>query len=451
MPSEELFAPIFAPLSVRESLGDRAFTQDMLDAEAALAVTQEALGLSPPGSGEAVGRWCEVAHFDVSELGAAAAVAGNPVIALVRALRALVPGDVAGYVHRGATSQDIIDTAMMLSVRRGLGLVVAELDAVTARCAELAEVHARTVMAGRTLLQHAVPTTFGLKAAGWLAGLDDARRDLHRLSTTRLAVQLGGAAGTLSVFGDRGVEVLEGLADRLGLLTPPLPWHTSRGRFAEVASALGVATGAMAKVALDVALLMQTEVGEVAEGAVAGRGGSSAMPHKRNPAGSTLVLAADRRVRAAAGVVAAGMVQEHERAIGAWHSEWQSLREALVLSAGAAHHLHGVVADLEVDADRMRANLDRFGGLVMTEQLMWVLEPRLGLAAARQAVEDASRRVDIEDRPLVEIVGDSPMIVDALSPLAVSEVLDPGRSLLGVPALIDRALAAYRRPLGVIR
>lgn len=442
---------MFAPLSVRESLGDRAFTQDMLDTEAALAVTQEALGLIPPGSGEAVAQWCAVAHFDVSELGTAAAVAGNPVIAVVAALRALVPGDVAGYVHRGATSQDIIDTAMMLSVRRGLGMVGTELDAVTAHCAELAEVHARTVMAGRTLLQHAVPTTFGLKAAGWLAGLDDARRDLHRLSTTRLAVQLGGAAGTLSVFGDRGVEVLEGLADRLGLLAPALPWHTSRGRFAEVASALGVATGAMAKVALDVALLMQTEVGEVAEGAVAGRGGSSAMPHKRNPAGSTLVLAADRRVRAAAGVVAAGMAQEHERAVGAWHAEWQPLREALVGSAGAAHHLRGVVADLEVDADRMRANLDRFGGLVMTEQLMWELEPRMGLSGARQAVEDASRRVDIEDRPLVSIVGDSPMIVDALSPLAVSLVLDPGRSLLGVPALIDRALAAYRRPLGVTR
>jgi 3-carboxy-cis,cis-muconate cycloisomerase len=268
-----------------------------------------------------------------------------------------VGADAAPWVHFGATSQDVLDSAAMLVAARALEPVLAELDAVVEECARLAREHRETLMTGRTLLQQAVPVTFGLKAAGWLAGVAASRARLRELHGV-LPAQLGGAAGTLASLGDRGPAVLAAFARELGLTEPALPWHGARGPVAELGAALAVAAGAVEKIALDIVLLAQTEVGEVAEASGDGRGGSSAMPHKRNPVGAVRARAAARAVRAAAGVLLEAMAGEHERAAGAWHSEWTALSDALAYTGGAAWSLHEALSGLEVDAERMRANLD---------------------------------------------------------------------------------------------
>jgi 3-carboxy-cis,cis-muconate cycloisomerase len=283
---------------------------------------------------------------------------GDPVVPLVRRLRAEVAAragdEAAAAVHFGATSQDVLDSAAMLVARRGRDPILAELDAVVAACARLAREHRDTVMAGRTLLQQAQPVTFGLKAAGWLAGVAGSRARLREL---RLPAQLGGPAGTLSALGERGPAVLAAFAARLELDVPPLPWHGDRRPVAELGAALAIAAGALEKIALDIVLLAQTEFAEVAEASGGGRGGSSSMPHKRNPVGAVRARAAARSVRGAAGVLLEAMAGEHERAAGAWHSEWRALSDALAFTGGAAWSVNEALAGLTVDPERMRANL----------------------------------------------------------------------------------------------
>ena len=439
-----LFGPTFTTPAMSEAVGDRAWVQAMLDVEAALARAEEGAGVVPPGTAAAVAGCCVAERFDVDAIGVAAAEAGNPVIPLVAALAEVVPGEAAGWVHWGATSQDVLDTATMLLVRRGLALVSAELGAVCDGCAVLAERHRGTPMLGRTLLQPAVPITFGLKAAGWLVAVLDARASLDRLRAERLASQLGGAAGTLASLGAAGPEVARRLAEELGLGEPVLPWHTARGRVAEVAGALGVACGVLGKVALDVALLMQGEVGEAAEPAAPGRGGSSAMPHKRNPVASVAVLTGVRRAHGLVGVLLGAMVQEHERAAGGWQAEWVPLGELLELTAGAASRTRQVVEGLEVDAARMRANLDAAGGLPLAERLSLLLAARLGRRRARALVEVASRRAAAGGRLLRDELLAEPEAATALSPAEVEDAFDPARYLGSTEAFVDRALAAHR-------
>ena len=344
-----LFAPIFVPDALRRAVDDGAWLQAMLDAEAALARAS-----APPEVAAAIARCCDAARFEAGELGDAARASGNPVVPLVRELRAAVGGEAAEWVHRGATSQDILDTAAMLVARRALDVIGGELDAVAEGCAELAAEHRATPMAGRTLLQQALPTTFGLKAAGWLSGVVESRAAL-RGARSRLAVQLGGGAGTLAGL---DLDVVARFAAALDLAEPDVPWHTERSRVAGLAAALALAAGAMEKIALDVVLLAQTEVGEVAERAEPGRGGSSAMAHKRNPVGAVLGRACAHRARAAAAALLTAPAHEHERAAGAWHAEWEPLREALALTGGAAAAVRDALDGLEVHADRMRANLE---------------------------------------------------------------------------------------------
>jgi 3-carboxy-cis,cis-muconate cycloisomerase len=327
------FDALFVPEALRRSVSDEAWLAAMLEAERALAAAQDI-------DGEIGG------DFDFGELLEEGRSVGNPVEPLVRRLRERVPD-----AHRGATSQDILDTAAALISRDAMSLIDEQLAAVAGTCARLAEEHRATVMAGRTLLQQAVPTTFGLKAAGWLVGIVHAR---GRLASARLPAQLGGAAGTLSAFGERGPEVLHSYAAQLGLPEPIIPWHTRRLPVAELGAALSVAAGFLGKIALDVVLLAQTEVGEVREAAA---GGSSTMPHKRNPVGSTLARACALQAQAAAGVLMAALVQEHERAAGAWHAEWGALSDALALTGGAAAWMNQALEGLEVDAERMRANI----------------------------------------------------------------------------------------------
>jgi 3-carboxy-cis,cis-muconate cycloisomerase len=349
-----MFERIFVPAAVRDALADEAWLQAMLDVERALAAAEARAGVISAEAARAIADACRAERFDVDAIADAGRAPGNPVEPLVRALREAAGSDAAEDVHRGATSQDVLDTAAMMVSRRGLDLILEALAAVAGECARLAETHRSTPIAGRTLLQQAVPTTFGLKAAGWLGGVLEAGRGLRRVRDERLAVQLGGAAGTLAALGDAGPEVVRLLADELGLPKSP-PWHTNRVRIAELGATLGVAAGAVAKIGLDVALMSQTEVGEVAE---AEGGRSSAMPHKRNSIGSVLAVACARQVTGHVSVLLAALPQEHERAAGAWHAEWPALSGALAFTAGAVDGARRALTGLEVDPERMRANLE---------------------------------------------------------------------------------------------
>jgi 3-carboxy-cis,cis-muconate cycloisomerase len=344
------FDALFVPAPLREAVSDAAWLAAMLDVERALVRAGAAAGFVPDDAAAAVAAQCDPALYDIAQLCEDGRAAGNPAEPLVRALRERVGGDAARWAHAGATSQDVMDSAAMLVARNALGLIDDELEGVAAACARLADENRGTVMAARTLLQQAVPTTFGLKAAGWLVDVLDARVRLGRLT---LPAQLGGAAGTLAVFGGSGVEVARLFAEELDLAEPALPWHVHRGRIAELAGALGAVASASAKIGLDVVLLAQTEVGEVAE---ANGGVSSTLPQKRNPIRAVLARACARGVHAQVPILTDGEY-ELERAAGAWHAEWNALSEALALAGGSAAAIRNCLDGLVVNADRMRANM----------------------------------------------------------------------------------------------
>jgi 3-carboxy-cis,cis-muconate cycloisomerase len=438
-----LFGGVFARGPVAAQVDDRAMLQALLDAEAALARASANAGVIPAGSAAAIAARCDAGRFDVDALGRASAAAGNPVVPLVRALAEQLPEEAAGHVHQGATSQDVLDTAATLVAHRALGPLLADLGAAAGACAALAEAHRGTVLAGRTLLQQAVPVTFGLKAAGWLVGLDETRLRLAAVRRRDLAVQLGGAAGTLAGFGDRGLQVLAGFAAELGLAEPTVPWHAVRARPAALAGALGACAGVLGKVARDVALLAQNEVAEVREGGE-GRGGSSAMPHKRNPVAAVAVAACTARVPGLVATMLAAMPQEHERAAGGWHAEWEPQRELLRLVGSAACWCRELLEHLEVDPHRMRANLDAAGGLPLAEAAVAALAGPLGRRRAREAVELASRNAAEEGRPLREALLAAPEVAGRLDGADLDRALDPAAQLGAAGALVDRALAAHR-------
>jgi 3-carboxy-cis,cis-muconate cycloisomerase len=442
--------------------GDRAWLQAMLDTEAALARVTERAGLAPAGSGAHVTAAARADRFDVDDLGRLAATAGTPVPALVRALSEAVPEAAREAVHRGATSQDIIDTAAMLLSGRALDAILADLASAAGSAEGLARQHRKTVMIGRTLLQQAVPVTFGLVAAGWLDGLTDATAWLRRVREERLAVQFGGAAGTLSALGGDGPRLAAALAAELGLPAAPLPWHASRLRVIELASALAAAGGALGKIARDVTLLAQSEVAEVTEAAP---GGSSAMPHKRNPVASVALLACARQLPGLLATLVASAEQEHQRAAGAWQAEWQPLTAMLRLTGSAASWGAELLAGLRVDAARMLANLDASGGLPMAERLAALLSPALGRLAAHEVVAEASARAAARGtalaRALDEVLeearaapgasGARTTLAGAAQRLAeagigageLAAALDPAGYLGASEAFIDAALARH--------
>ncbi|MCW2901867.1 MAG: 3-carboxy-cis,cis-muconate cycloisomerase [Streptosporangiaceae bacterium] len=350
-----LLDPVRAGTAVEAITSDRSWLRALLEAEAGLTRAQARLGLVPDEAAREVTELARSAEIDAGELAVRARGAGNPVVPLVAELRRRSEPRLSRHFHQGATSQDIMDTAAMLVAARARERILADLDRVLVSLAALAERHRETPMAGRTLGQQALPTTFGLRAAGWLVACLHAR---HRLAALSLPVQLGGAAGTMAGLGGRPAELLPAYADEMGLAEPVLPWHTLRHPVADLGSALAVTTGALGKLATDVVVLAQTEVGEVAEAAGPGRGGSSAMPHKRNPALSTVIRAAALRVPAAAQVLMASQAAPLERPAGEWHAEWQPLRECLRLTGGAAETAAELAEGLEVFPDRMRAHLD---------------------------------------------------------------------------------------------
>jgi 3-carboxy-cis,cis-muconate cycloisomerase len=344
------FETLFVPDAIRDAVSDAAWLQAMLNAERALAAAEAEAGIIPAEAAAAIAQACRADLFEVEQIVAEGRAVANPAEPLVRALRKHVGGDAAGLVHFGATSQDIVDTAAMLVAQEARALLLGELDGVAGACARLAETYRETPMAARTLLQQAVPTTFGAKAAGWLVSVLQGRR---RLVDVHLPAQLGGAAGTLAPLGAAGLQVVRLYADRLGLVEPALPWHSNRSCIAELAAALDAAGAASAKIGLDVVLLAQTETGEVAEAA---GGISSTMPHKQNPARAVLARACARLVHANVGLLTSGE-HEHERAAGAWQAEWPALSAALAFAGGAAAAARECLEGLEVRPERMGANM----------------------------------------------------------------------------------------------
>lgn len=416
--------------------------QRMLDFEAALARAEARAGVVPSDAAQAVAAKCKADLFDIAALYEAAAVKGTPAIPLVQMLTELVDAEARGYVHWGSTSQDVIDTGMILQVRDGLDLLVHELRAVGRACASLAERHSGP-MAGRTLLQHALPITFGLKAARWLALTTRRLRVLLELRE-ELVVQLGGAAGTLASLGDRGPQVAEYLAEELHLGVPELPWHTERDRVADIATALGTVAGAMAKIANDVVLLMQTEVGEASEGASAARGTSSAMPQKKNPVLASSAIASARLAIGSVPVVLSAMMQEHERAAGGWQAEWIAIPDLFRFVAGATARVRTIAENIEIDADRMRVNLDSSGGQIMAEALVMALAPRVGRPEAYELVASACERAAEGGGDLRSVVAGDERISGVLAPDAIERAFDPNAYLGSTQVFIRRALDGFR-------
>ncbi|WP_331725820.1 3-carboxy-cis,cis-muconate cycloisomerase (plasmid) [Streptomyces xanthophaeus] len=452
-----LLSPVRAGTPVEAAVGDAAWLQAMLDAEAALARAQARCGTVPEHAAEIITASARAELMDVRELALAARETANPVVGVVKALTAVVAQrspEAAEYVHRGSTSQDVFDTGAMLVAARALRLITADLRAVAEALGSLAAAHRDTVMAGRTLALHAVPTTFGLKAAGWRQLALDAAERLERVAHGGLPVALGGAAGTLAGYLQYAGEdadpatLLDGLgaafAAETGLAEPVLPWHALRTPIADLGAALAHAAGALGKIAADVLVLTRTEVGEVAEPAVAGRGASSAMPHKRNPVLATLIRSAALQVPVLATVLVQCLQTEDERSAGVWHAEWQPLRECLRLTGGAAHTAVELARGLTVHAERMRANLGATGGQLVSERVSAVLAPHLGKAAAKDLLTQASLLASETGRPLADVLAGLPLLAGVLSREEAAELLDPARYTGVAGPLVDRALAAAK-------
>lgn len=437
--TDGLLAPGWAGSPAASATCDSAFLQALLDAEAALTRAQASLGLAPAEAAAAVDAAADAARFDVHDLALRARSGGNPVIPLVADLTAAVAAvdaEYAPYVHRGATSQDIMDTAMMLVAARTLDLVLADLARTERALARHAREHRDTAMPGRTLTQHAVPTTFGLKAAGWRSLVLDARDRLQAVRDV-LPAQLGGAAGTLAAFSTYGaadtVALVEAYAREVGLAAPVLPWHALRTPVADLAGALAFTAGALGKTAADVLTLSRTEIRELSEGS---GGGSSAMPHKANPVRATLIAAAARRAPQLAATLYGSLTAEDERPAGAWHAEWEPLRELLRLVGGAARDAAELAEGLQVHADVMRAHLNLTHGLIVSERLSADLAPVLGRARAKELLTRAAERATAEDRPLVELLAEEP----ELKELDLAARTDPNQYTGSAGALTDRAL-----------
>jgi 3-carboxy-cis,cis-muconate cycloisomerase len=441
--SNELFAPLFGSERTFEQVSAAAWIRALLAFEAELAAAEAEVGAIPSGAATAIGAACEPGSFDPFELGRAARASGNPVVPLVSALRSQVAAEHARWVHFGATSQDALDTAAMLVARGALESIDDDLEEVAAHCAELAERHRSTPMVARTLLRQALPTTFGLKAAQWLSLTIDAREDLARLRG-QMPLQLAGAAGTMAALGSQGPAVAEALAQRLGLARPVLPWHTDRRPVATLGASLAIAAQGQAKIATDVVLMAQDEVGELAERAGDGRGGSSALPQKRNAIGSVLAIACAERAAAASATLIRGVRQENERAAGAWHAEWPALVDVLDATGGAVARMREVLEALEVDDQRMRRNLERAGGALLSERVAAALAEHLDPEEAHELVAAAARRAADDPQAFAKQLLAEPGVSAAVSAEELEALLDPTTYLGAAQELTDAALARHR-------
>jgi 3-carboxy-cis,cis-muconate cycloisomerase len=435
-----VFGTLYGSDAMRAVFDERAWFQHMLDVEAALARVQARLGIIPAEAAAAIAAAARIEVLDMAELAASVGRVGYPVVGVVAGLNRAA-GEAGRWSHWGATTQDILDTALVLQIRAGLALLRTDLLAAIRALAGQARAHRATVMAGRTHLQHALPITFGLKCAVWLAPLVAHVRRLDQLRPRVELVQFGGAAGTLASLGERGVAVMEALAAELGLGAPPAPWHVGRDGVAEAVGFLGLLCGSLAKFATDFFLLAQTEVAELAEPYVAGRGGSSTMPQKRNPIASEYVVAAARAVQALVPVMQGAMAADHERATGPWQAEALALPQAFVLAHGALCHARVLAEGMVVDAARMRRNLTDGGGLIMAEAVMMGLAPHLGRGDAHHAVKHACDAALREGLTLAEALLREPAVTARLDAAAIRAMTEPASYLGSTEAFIDRVLA----------
>jgi 3-carboxy-cis,cis-muconate cycloisomerase len=442
-----LLAPLLSSAAMRAVCDDAVTLQHMLDFEAALARAEAAAGVIPASAVAAIAAACRAELFDMAALAEAATRSGNLAIPLVKALTAKVAkadAEAGRYVHWGATSQDVIDTATMLGLRRAIDALLADCDRAVTGFAAIAKTHRDTAMVARTWLQHALPMPLGLKLAEYAAALHRSKGRLLRLRADGLALQFGGAAGTLAALGDKGLAVAEELATELDLPLPDAPWHTHRDRIAEVASVLAILTGSCGKIARDVSLLMQTDVGEAFEPAGEGRGGSSTMPHKRNPVACAAALGAATMAPNLAATIFAAQVQDHERSAGPWHAEWPTLPTLLLVTSGALAAIVDIAEGLEVDAGRMRDNLDATHGLIMAEAVTFALADKLGKSDAHHLVEAATKRAVAEQKHLRDVLNADPKVTAQLDAGAIAKLFEPMNYQGASQALIDRLLASLK-------
>ena len=438
-----LLGQLFASADMARMFDDTARLKGMLDFEGALARAEAALDLIPHDAAATISECCKPELFDLDELGAATALAGNPAIPLVKALTAKVEGDAARYVHWGGTSQDVIDTGLALQMRDGLRQLRARVTTLGEAVAGITEVHRATPAIGRTLQQHAAPIPFGLRTAGWLGALADGLSRLDRLQDECIRLSFFGAFGSLASLGKDGMRVADRLSDELGLKQATLANHSHRGHMADIASGLAILCGSCAKIARDVQLMMQTDIGETFEPAAPGKGGSSTMPHKRNPVATTVVLANYRQVSAASGLLLSGLDHAFERDAGHWHAEWGPIAEIFVLTAGSVEALTDALCGLEVDTARMAQNVETTHGLVFAEAVMMVLAPVMGRLDAHHLVQTACRDAVRQQTHLRDVLlYDGPM-VEKVGRKAIVDAFDPVGYFGAADSFIDRALAAW--------
>jgi 3-carboxy-cis,cis-muconate cycloisomerase len=428
---------------MRAVCDDVAVLQHMLDFEAALARAEAAVGVIPATAAAPIAKACRAERFELAALAEAAMRSGNLAIPLVKVLTADVAkadADAARYVHWGATSQDVIDSAAMLTLRAAIDALLPDLDRAIAGFAKLARQHRDTAMVARTWLQHALPMPFGLKLAEYASALQRSRGRLKRLRAETLALQFGGAAGTLAALGDKGLLVAEKLAAELNLPLPDAPWHTHRDRIAEAASVFAILCGSCGKIARDVSLMMQTDVAEAFEPAGEGRGGSSTMPHKRNPVAAATALAAATMAPNLAATIFAAQVQDHERSAGPWHAEWPTLPTLQLVTSGALAAIVELAEGLEVDAARMRVNLDATNGLIMAETVTFALAETIGKSDAHHLVEAAAKKAVAGKQHLRDVLTNDPKIAAHLGAARIAKLFEP-MAYQGVSqTLIDRLL-----------
>lgn len=419
----------------------RARLQAMLDVETALAEAEAAIGVIPRQAARSIRACARADGLDEALIESEAKRDGNAAIPLIRQLTARVASSdpaAARYVHWGATSQDIIDTALVLQLRAAVPAVIADLSRGADAAADHAERHVKTTMVGRTWLQQATPITFGLKAAGWCDSLDRATDHLESALVNASVVQFGGASGTLAALGDRGPEVAAGLGQTLGLSVPPIPWHAHRERLASLACALGVATGATGKIGRDLGLLAQTEVGEAHEPDTSA-GGSSTMPHKQNPVRATIAIAAAIRAPGLVSTILSAMLQEHERGLGGWQAEWDTIPELVSIAGEAAGAIAGALETLVVDPDRMRENVNKTGGLILAEAVAMRLAPEMGKREAHAAIKRASQRA-IGGESFADVLASEPAVSAILNRSDIEKALSPDAYLGSTEAFVTAVL-----------
>jgi len=438
-----LFRDAFGTAEMRNLFSDHALIQRYIDTEVALAKAEARAGVIPAEAAEIIAREATIERIDFHHMREETDIVGYPILPLVHQLVAMC-GDAGRYVHWGATTQDIMDTAVALQVRDALDVVDHDIRALRAILADLALKHRDTPMAGRTHLQQALPVTFGYKVAIWLAMFDRHQQRLAELRPRVAVVQFAGAAGTLASLGDKGFEVQRALAEELGLGVPATTWHVARDGFAEAVNLLALITGSLGKIALDIMIMASTEFAEVYEPFVKGRGASSTMPQKRNPISSELMLAASKAVRQHAGLMVDAMVQDFERATGPWHAEWIAIPESFILTAGALHQAKFALGGLIVDAAQMKHNLGITKGLIVAEAVMMGLAPHTGRQQAHDIVYDACRAVNTQGGTLAEALAALPAVTAHFDRATIDRLTDPANYLGLAPQMVDRALELSR-------